>query len=179
MNIRKFSIWHILVLLIVAALIIIYFVSLGKINSKKAPRPKEFEGDREEAKRRHKWYKKLLRSKKKLKVHLDRKFRRIYFGVRAGIILLWASVMYGLFALGLIVNLIGVVGYTALITGLIFGTNYLTLGTYYDLKDMAEIIKIRTENWVYGKYMNLDERIELDQLKIENLEEYYPDTISS
>lgn len=168
---KKFNIWHIVVLLVIVVLVIFYIVSWGKIDSERVPGPKEFKEDRKEAKKRYNWYKKLLQSKKKLKAHLDRKFRRIHLGVRAGIILLWAGVMYGLFALGLIVSLTGVVGYTAFITGLIIGTTYLTSGTYYDLKDMANFIKIRTENWIYGKYLDLDERIESNELMIKKMED--------
>lgn len=167
---KKFNIWHIVVLLIIVALVIFYIVSWGKIDSERVPGPKEFKEDREEAKRRYNWYKKLLKSKKKLRVHLDRKFRRIHFGVRAGIILLWTGIMYGLFAIGMIVSLTGVVGYTTLITGFIILAIYLTSGTYYDLKEMAEFIKIRTENWIYGKYVDLDERIGSNELKIQKLE---------
>jgi len=78
--------------------------------------------------------------------------------------------MLGLYFWGLIAGLGGVVAYTAGITGVVIGANYLTLGTYYDLKDLAEVIRIRTENWVYGKYLELDEKIESSELKLDELD---------
>jgi len=61
-------------------------------------------------------------------------------------------------------------GYTAGISSFVIGANYLTTGTNYDLRELAEIIKIRTENWVYRNSTDLDEKIESSELKLEELD---------
>ncbi|MDR8392246.1 hypothetical protein NC796_13920 [Aliifodinibius sp. S!AR15-10] len=164
---KKFSIWNILIVLILIALVVIWLISLGQVSSDEISRPDEFKEDREHAKRKHKWYKTKLRSQKKLKAQLDKKFKLIHFGMRMGLFLLWVGTMLGLHFLGLIAGLGGVVAYTAGISGCVIGANYLSTGTYYDLKELADIVKIRSENWVYGKFTDLDERIEFSQNKAE------------
>jgi Ca2+/Na+ antiporter len=170
MRARKFSIWNILIVLIVIALFVVWVMSLGQVSSNEISRPNEFKEDREQAKRKHKWYKIKLRGQKKLKEHLEKKLKLIYFGMRLGLFLLWGGIIIALYLVGLIASLIGVFGYTAGISGCIIGATYLSTGTYYDLKELADILKIRTENWVYGKYLDLDERIESSELKIEELD---------
>lgn len=170
MKARKLSIWNILIVLILIALVVIWIMSLGQVSSDEIARPNEFKENREQAKRKHKRYKTKLRSQKKLKAQLDEKYKLIYFGMRLGLFFLWVGTMTGLYFLGLIAGLGGVVAYTASISGCVIGANYLSTGTYYDLKELAEIVKIRTENWVYGKYLDLDEKIEYSQDKVEQLE---------
>ena len=156
----------ILVVAVILLFIFLFISSLGQYNPTGIAKPEEFKDDREKAKLKHKWYQEILKSKKKLKQYLDKKFKRIYFGVRAGLILLWALLMYGLYAIGIIVGTGGVVTYTSVVVIAVIGTNYLTSGTYLSLRDFLETIRIKTENWVYGEYIDLDKEIEESQLEL-------------
>lgn len=155
--------------LVIALLVLIVFLfisSLGQYNPTSIAKPKEYKDDRENAKLKHKWYQEIVKSKKKLKQYLDKKFKRIYLGVRAGLFLLWMGIMYGFYSVGVIVGAGGVVTYTSVVVIAVIGTNYLTSGTYLSLRDFLESIRIKTENWVYGDYIDLDEEIEESQEEV-------------
>lgn len=153
--------WRTFLVIALFVLIVFLFISsLGQYNPTGIAKPDEFKDDREKAKLNHKWYQEILKSKKKLKQYLDKKFKRIYFGVRAGLILLWTGIMYGFYSVGVIVGAGGVVTYTSVVVIAVIGTNYLTSGTYLSLRDFLESIRIKTENWVYGEYIDLDKEIE-------------------
>jgi len=156
--------WKTFLVIALFVLIVFLFISsLGQYNPTGIAKPDEFKDDREKAKLKHKWYQEILKSKKKLKKYLDKKFKRIYFGVRAGLILLWTGIMYGFYSIGVIVGAGGVVTYTSVVVIAVIGTNYLTSGTYLSLRDFLESIRIKTENWVYGEYIDLDKEIEESQ----------------
>lgn len=166
----KVSLKTIIVILLVVAIIALFIFSLGQYNSAKIVKDQGFIEDYEEAKRRHRWYKKVIRNQKKLKDQLDKRFKWIYRGVRVGIILAWVGIMLTLFSLGLISGLTGVATYTAVLGGFIVGANYLTSGTYYNLRDFLESIKIRAENWVYAGFLDLEDTIKASQSEVEQLE---------
>ncbi len=169
--INKISLKTIVIIVLVIAIIALFIFSLGQYNPTEISKPKEFKEDREEAKRKHGWYKVVVKNQKKLKAQLDKRFKVIYFGVRLGLILLWAGIMLGLYSLGLLVGIIGIITYTTGLAAFVGATYFLTSGTYYDLEDFTEEIKVKTENWVYGKYLDLEKKIERKQKEISQLEE--------
>ena len=56
-------------------------ISLGKLDGDSFKVPDELKDDKASAKSRHKKLKALIEKQKELKKKLDRKFKRIYFGV--------------------------------------------------------------------------------------------------
>jgi len=168
---NKVSLKTIVIIVLVIAIIALFIFSLGQYNPTKISKPEEFKESREDAKRKHAWYKEIVKNQKKLKDQLDKRFEIIYFGVRFGLVLLWAGIIFALYSLGLIVGVMGIITYTSGLAAFAVVTNFLTSGTYYDLKDFAEEIKVKTENWVYGKYLNLEKKIERKQQEINRLEE--------
>lgn len=132
--------WKTFLVIALFVLIVFLFISsLGQYCPTGIAKPDEFKDDREKEKLKHKWYQEILKSKKKLKKYLDKKFKRIYFSVRAGLTLLWAGTMYGFYSVGVIVGAGGVVTYTSVVVIAVIGTNYLTSGTYLSLRDFFEI----------------------------------------
>lgn len=154
------------VIVLIIVLIVLYLVSLGTISSDQLRKtPKAFRDEQEEAKRKHKKLVELIEKQKDLKKRLARKFKRIYAGVRIGLVLIWGGIMSTFVAFGLIKNLSDFLNYSEVSVLVILTFNFLTFGSLKNFRDYIVILKTRTENWVYGKYIDIDLRIESAEMR--------------
>lgn len=149
------------IIVLIIVLFLLYLASLGTISSDQIRKtPKAFRDEQEEAKRKHKKLVELIEKQKALKKKLTRKFKRIYAGVRIGLVLIWGGIMATLVAFGLIKNLGDFLNYTEVSVLVVLTFNFLTFGSLKNFRDYIVMLKTRTENWVYGKYVDIDLRIE-------------------
>jgi len=145
-------------------ILIIYVGTLGKIGPNNVVKfPDEYKDSTEEARRRHKRLKELLDKQQGLKAKLDKKFKWTYFFVRLFSVLSWFALMIVFVFLGLIHNLGDALNYSEGCILLLITINFVTFGSLTNLDKFSDSIKTKTENWVYGKYLSLDEKINLNK----------------
>jgi hypothetical protein len=171
MSASKSDFWTYVFAFFVFLLIVVLFIlTLGQLDTDEFVSKTDFHDKRDEAKRKHKWYSEILKNQKKLKEELDRKFKIMYLSIRILLLLSWAALIGVTYFLGLAANFLELFGLASLPLWFISGANYLTNGTYMDLKDFIEITKVKTENWVYGKYIDLDEKIDRNEGELLQIE---------
>ncbi len=160
MNKRKSNkvawIWIILIVVIV---IVIYFLSLGKINISESGSLKEFKDTKEQAKKRHEKLLDLIAQKEELKIKLNRRFRVTYFAVRLILSCLFMGYNAVLFFVFEVKNLGDLLNWNELFLIGFALISFLTFGSMKNLNDFILGLKIRLENIVYGKYVNIEEQI--------------------
>jgi polyferredoxin len=162
------AIW-ILVLLLVL-FIVIYVVSLGTLNNGKVNMfPVEFKDSKEEVKRKHKRLKELLDKQQALKSRLEKRFKRTYFFVRLFFILIWAAGLFILFVFRVVNNIGDALNYSEACILVMVVLYFLIFGSISSLENFIDLIKSRVENLVCGKYININEKIELNISELEKL----------
>lgn len=160
----------ILVAIVIILLIVLYLASLGKLNPAGIGKlPDELKESKEKAKHRHKKILAVLETQHALKAKLNKRFRTIYFFIRLGFILLWAAFLVAIYFLGLVSNLGDVLNYSEALVLALIAVNFLTFGTISNLAKFIEVIKIKTENWIYGKHKNLNQKIEKNKIEDKEL----------
>lgn len=165
---NNIPIWAIVI--IVITIIIVFVLSLGTINAGNVGKiPKEFKDTKEEARRKHDRLKGLIDKQENLRMRLERRFRVIYFSVRLGFVFIWFALLTGLYFLGLLKNLGDALNYSEVLILILITLNFLTFGTITKLETFVEVLKIRIENWVYGKYVNINDKIELNKSELNKL----------
>lgn len=160
----------IIVILFITILIIVFVLSLGKVNTIEVSPVKAFNAEKEEAQRKFKQFQKILRSQKKLKKELDKKFKRIYFSVRIIVLILWALIISAFYYFGWATSILEIVGIASLPLWFVKMANYLASGTSLNLEDFIKITEMKTKNWIYGEYINLDQIIEERETQLIQLE---------
>lgn len=169
-NKKKISAWFwIFMVIFVIVLIVIYVASLGKINIGNASATEEFKDNNEQAKRRHDKLKELIEKKTDIKQKLARRFKRIYFAVRLFFVGIWGAYIFVLYKFNFIQNLEDVLNYSKAIILIWVALNFLTFGTLTNLNNFINLIKMKLENWIWGKHINIDEGIEINKAELANL----------
>ena len=159
---------EVLIVILIIIAIIFYLFTFGKFSSK-GKQPEEFRDDNLQAKIRHQKLTKLLESQKGLKQKLNKKFRLIYFCVRFLLVLFWIGIMSILYIFSIIKDLGDFLNYSELSVIIIITLYFLVFGTVKDLNNFLDLFKTKTENLVYGKYVNINEKIDENQKEVELL----------
>ncbi|WP_321347071.1 hypothetical protein [uncultured Draconibacterium sp.] len=158
--------WVIIVFFLLL-LLVIYVASLGKVDVGTSFSFDEFKDNKEQAKRRHDKLKVLLEKKEALKTKLTKRFNRIYFAVRFSFVVLWGVYLFVLYKVGLVQNLEDGINYSeAAILGWL-ALNFLTFGNVSNLKNFLGLIKMKLQNWIWGKHINIEGSIVECKVKIE------------
>jgi hypothetical protein len=156
-----------LIVLLVIVVIIIFVVSLGSVNPSDIGKiPQAFKDSKEEAKRRHQKLVELIKKQEALKIKLNKKFKRIYFFVRVGLVILWLTALYICYFLGLIKTLGDALNYSEASILILIVFNFLTFGTLTNLENYLHLVKTKTENWIYGKYLTIENKIETNKSEL-------------
>jgi ABC-type multidrug transport system fused ATPase/permease subunit len=132
--------------------------------------PDEFKDDKAEAKRKHKRLSELLAKQVQLNIKLTETFKRMYFSVRILFVLIWAGVLFTLYKFGLIDDLGDILNYSEAGILICFVLNFLTFGTISNLHNFVSLIRTKLENWIWGKYIHLDKKIENYKSELKELE---------
>lgn len=160
----------ILVIIIVVIFFIVYIATLGKVGTSGPENlPEECNDTIEQAKKRHAKLKILIDKQENLKIRLDKLFKRIYFSVRLILVLLWFSLIYVLYYFGYVYDLGAILNYSEASILILFVLNFLTFGSISNLKDFIDFIKTKVENIIYGRYVKIDEKINLNKVEEERL----------
>jgi quinol-cytochrome oxidoreductase complex cytochrome b subunit len=160
-----------LIVILITILIIVFVISLGKLDVGRTQlAPAEFKDDKEEAKRKHQRLSELLAKEEQLKIKLTKTFKRIYFIVRILFVLLWGGILFTLYKFGSISNLGDILNYSEAGILIWLVLNFLTFGTISNLQDFISLIRTQLENWIWGKYIHLDSQIENHRLELNKLE---------
>lgn len=160
----------IFIVFLVIAIIIIFVASLGSINPSDIGKvPQAFKDSKEEAKKRHKRLVELLEKQEALKTKLNKRFIRIYFFVRVGLIMIWFAVLYAFYFLGFIQNLGDFLNYSEASILTLIAFNFLTFGTLTDLENYLTLMRTKIENWIYGKHITIGDKIESNKSELTEL----------
>ncbi len=160
-----------LVVILIIILIIVFVITLGKLDVGKTQLvPDEFNDDKEEAKRKHKRLSEHLEKQEQLKLRLTKTFNRMYFAVRVLFVLLWACALFTCYQFGLIKNLGDILNYSEAGILICLVLNFLTFGTISSLHNFVNLIRTKLENWIWGKYIHLDNRIVNNKTELQKLE---------
>lgn len=171
MSKRESNIPTIIIVIVIIVLLLLFITSLGKFNPSNIGKiPDEYKDSKEEAKRKHKKLSELIAKQEALNIKLNKKFKQIYFFVRIGMVLLWFGLLSLFYFFGVINNLGDVLNYSEASILILLILNFITFGTITDLKNFIDIIKIKTENWVYGKYAGIENKIETNKEQLTLLE---------
>ena len=150
---------NIVIAIIVIAIIIIYIISIGKINfTSKIDNEKQIDKTRKE-----------LKELRKIKSKKQKRYKLVYFLIRLGFVILWAIITFILYKTKLIQNLGEFLNYTQVIVLSFLIINFLTFGNITNVKAFLGIIKNSLKRRIYGKYINIDERIAEKQVKLTKL----------
>ncbi|WP_421774255.1 hypothetical protein [Gracilimonas sp.] len=163
--------WKTVLAIVIFVVIVFLFISsLGQYNPTGIAKQQEFKDDREEAERKHQWFTEVLKNQEKLKTDLQLKFKWIYAFVRAFVLLVWSAFIYSMYAFGIATGILGLIALSSLPLWFVIAANFLVTGTYRDLKDFIRVTEIKLENWVYGRYIDIDARIASTQEQINRLQ---------
>lgn len=155
--------------IIIVAVIVIYLLTFGNFNPENfQSRYDELKESLEKAKNRNKKLQVLIEKKTQLKKKLAKRFKRIYFTVRVILVMLWFALLFACYTSGLITNLGDALNISESMLLVLVLLNFITFGTLTNLDKFLESIKTRVENRVYGKYLTIEEKLEMDKmLKLE------------
>lgn len=158
---------NLLIAIIIVIVIIVFLISLGKINWSSTI-DKSQGKSKDDIQRRHDILKALVDKQKALKEKLAKRFRWIYFFIRLVFVGIWTVIT--LFIKWELINELGdFLNYSqAFFIGLVV-MNFLTFGNLANLKSFLDNIKNRVENRVWGKYINIDNKISANVLEINSL----------
>jgi ABC-type multidrug transport system fused ATPase/permease subunit len=159
---------YIIIAIIVFAFIVLYLISLGKIKDTTfRSRYDVLNESLEKANARHTKLQASIDKKVELKEKLKKRFRWIFFSVRILLVAFWAVALVGLYLFGIVVNIGDALNYSNAFILVLITLNFITFGSLTNLSSFINAIKTRVENWVYGKYVSIDEIIEVDKVKLE------------
>lgn len=156
------------IILVIIVVAIWYAFSMGWIKLSTESKEKELLRI-ESLKQKHKRFLEHLEKQQKLKKKLKRLFWWVYFGVRIFLVACLCGYNLALFYyfnvqdIGSLLNWnqVAVIGIT------IF--SFLTFGNFKGFKEYISNWRMKLENRVYGKYLNLDERISVTQSSVSKI----------
>ncbi|MFZ6009476.1 MAG: hypothetical protein ACOYXT_03940 [Bacteroidota bacterium] len=131
--------------------------------------PKEFKDSKDQAFQRHEALKRELEQKVALKEKLARRFKSVYAVVRFVLVTMWLGPLYVLYRLGIVINVEDALNYSQASFFILLILNFITFGSLTNLNDFLGVIKLRVENWVWSKHLNLSDDILAKNQELETL----------
>lgn len=158
-----------LIILLVVLFVIIYIVTFGNVNIEKSIQfPEEFKDTKEEAERKHKRLKLLINKQETLKKKLSKRFRIAYLAIRLLLVSIWGITLFLLYQFNVINGLSDVLDWSEALLLVIITLNFLTFGNLTNLESFVHTIKTKVENWIFGKYICIDDKIENNKNELIN-----------
>ena len=152
-----------LLILTVVVLIIIFVATLGQIDIplEKGKRDSDEETDTlSKLQTRHKKLKAIIQRKEALNIKLNKKFKFYYFCVRFGLASLYVGCNVLLYFVFNITKLGDILNWNQLVIIVITLFSFLTFGTFTNVKEYIQTIKMRLEIKTYKKYLNITDQLE-------------------
>lgn len=157
---NSFGFWEILFIVVI---IIVFIASLGQVAiplEKEIKVKDEGENDLTKLQVRHKKLKELISKKEVLNINLNKKFKRIYFGVRfvlASLFVSYNALMCFVFNINKLGDLLNWNQFALIIMALF---SFIAFGTLANVRDFIQNIKMRLESKTFNKYVDITEQIE-------------------
>ncbi|WP_422091036.1 hypothetical protein [Tenacibaculum ovolyticum] len=168
-----------IIIIVVVIVIIIYVVTLGLINIAEEREEKQEEKRNNDTKNnlsklqsRYEKLKTLIQKKEKLNIKLNKKFKRIYFGIRFVLASLYVSYNAMLFFVFKITKIGDLLNWNQFALIIIALFSFIAFGTLTNVKDFIQNIKMRLESKTYDKYVNITEQLEIhkdEEIKLNNI----------
>lgn len=155
--------WRGWLVVLLFGVIIFFLISSWFKNFKDS---ENYQEKKSKAKSKYERYKQILQKKEKLRRKLNRIFTISYFFTRVLIFSVWGGIIYGLYHFNYIKDINDFLTYSELTIMIIIAVNFLLFGTFKDASRFISEIRIQIENWVYGKYINLDERMKTIKIRL-------------
>ena len=149
-------------ILFIVLLIIIFIASFGQVNIAVEKEDKvndDEKNDLTKLQARHKKLKALIQRKEALYIKLNKRFKRIYFGVRIVLATLYIGYNALLYFALKITNLGGILNWNQFAVIIIALFSFIAFGTFANIKDFIQNIKMRLESRTYNKYVNITEQL--------------------
>lgn len=159
---NSFGFWEILIIVVI---IIIFIVSFGQMDialEKESTDKEEKERDNlTRLQARHKKLKELIKKKEELYLKLNKKFKRIYFGVRFVLASLYVGYNASLYFVFKITTLADLLNWNQFALIVIALFSFIAFGTLANVQDFINNIKMRLESRTYDKYVDITEQLEV------------------
>lgn len=167
--------WWFLIVIGVIIVILVYLFSFGYFNlsDESESDNKSIEEDIDplvKLKTRHKKYVELAQKRRELREKLNKKFKRIYLAVRLGLCFLYIGLNLTLYFSFGVQNLGDILNWNELALLILAFISFATFGTLANLKEFIDGIKIKLENRIFGKHLNIDDKLHEDERGIILLE---------
>ena len=152
-----------LLIFVIVIIIIIYVGSFGQVDltlEKVSKENDEQKYNLSKLQSRHKKLKALIEKKEALNERLNKKFKRIYFGVRlvlVSIYLGYNAILYFAFNITNLGDLLNWNQFALIVIALI---SFIAFGTLTNVQDFINNIKMRLEYRTYDKYVDITEQVE-------------------
>ncbi|WP_299064691.1 hypothetical protein [uncultured Polaribacter sp.] len=153
-----------LLIFVVVIVIIIYVGSFGQVDLTLENVSKQNDKDKlnlGKLKSRYNKLKTLIQKKESLNIKLNKKFKRIYFGVRlvlTSIYLGYNALLYFVFNITNLGDLLNWNQFALIVIALF---SFVAFGTLTNVQDFINNIKMRLESRTYNKYVDITEQLEI------------------
>lgn len=160
-----------LIIFVIVFIVIIYIATLGNVNIGDGIKfPSEFKDSKEDAERKHKRLEALVDKQEALKRRLNTRFKFVYFFVRLVFVGFWVGMIILLSVFGLVSTLSDILDWSEAFLLVLLIANFLTFGTLTNLENFIDILKNKIENWIYGKHVKIDGKIETNKNELKVIE---------
>ena len=152
-----------LIVIIIVIVIIIYIGSFGQVDitlEKGSKENDKAKNNLSKLQARHKKLKELIQKKEQLNIKLNKKFKRIYFGVRFVLAALYVGYNALLYFVFKITNLGDLLNWNEFAVIVIALFSFIAFGTFANVKDFIYNIKMKLEVKTYNKYIDINEQLE-------------------
>ncbi|SHM80459.1 hypothetical protein [Polaribacter sp. KT 15] len=153
-----------LLICVIVIIIIIYVGSFGQVDltlEKVSNQNDEEKLNLGKLQSRYNKLKTLIQKKESLNLKLNKKFKRIYFGVRFALASLYLGYNAMLYFVFDITNLGDLLNWNQFALIIIALFSFIAFGTLTNVQDFINNIKMRLESRTYDKYVDITEQLEL------------------
>lgn len=159
---------NILLIITIVIVILIFIGSFGQVNIaiEKEEKPSNTnESYLNSLQKEYQKLKALIKQKEALNIRLNKKFKRIYFGVRLGLTLVYLGYNALLFFIFKITALGDLLNWNQLAIIIISIFSFIAFGTFANVKEYIHNLKMKLESSVYKKHVNLNDELIIHKQK--------------
>jgi hypothetical protein len=163
---------NIVIAVIIIIIVLIYLGTFGQVDiTDKDERKRQFVEKQKLAEHRHRKLLLLLLQKTELKSKLDRKFKIAYFLSRVILVALYITLNFVSYYFGGANSLEKLLSWNQIAIIIIAAVGFLFYKKLIAIPQVITYFKLRIENWVYGKYLNLPTDIQTLETSIQEEQE--------
>lgn len=159
---------NILLIITIVIVILIFIGSFGQVNIAIEKEEKPNSNDENYLNTLQKEYQKLkalIKQKEALNIRLNKKFKRIYFGVRLGLTFVYIGYNALLFFVFKITKLGDLLNWNQFAIIIISIFSFIAFGTFANVKEYIYNLKMKLESSVYKKHVTLNDELIIHKQK--------------